>query len=172
MTAFDICPDTGLAITPRLTIRPEWIDYNGHLNVAFYVKLFDEGIDLLFERQGLAESYVRDRQLGFFAAELHVRYLRELHLADPVQVRLQLLDFDAKRFHYWVELVHADERWLSATMESMLLHVDMTTRKVAPFPDDVMAKLDAWKRQAASRGTPEGVGKTIGIPRKAAALSG
>ncbi|QCI65833.1 thioesterase family protein [Phreatobacter stygius] len=172
MTTIDLCPETGLPITPRLAIRPDWIDYNGHLNVAFYVKLFDEGIDLLFESQGLAESYVRERQLGFFAAELHVRYLRELHLTDPVQVRLQVLDFDAKRIHYWMELVHADGRWLSATMESISLHVDMTTRKVAPFPDDVMTKLGIWKQQTAGRGTPEGVGRTIGIPRKAAAVSG
>jgi acyl-CoA thioester hydrolase len=172
MTALDLCPDTGLPITPRLAIRPEWIDYNGHLNIAFYVKLFDEGIDVLFEREGLAESYVRERQLGFFAAELHVRYLREVHLTDPVQVRLRLLDFDTKRIHYWMELVHAEERWLSATMETISLHVDMTTRKVAPFPEDVLAKFARWKADVGDRPTPAGVGKTIGIPRRPQAVSG
>jgi len=166
MSTFAPCPETGLPISPRMAINPEWIDYNGHLNIAYYVKLFDTGIDLLFERVGLSEAYVKERQKGFFSVELHVRYLRELHLTDPVQVRLQMIDVDDKRIHYWMELVHADDRWLSATMEIMSIHIDMTTRRVAPFPDDVRATLETWKRETAHRGAPEGLGKIIGIPRK------
>ena len=166
MNAITLCPETGLPVSQRLTIRPEWIDYNGHLNVAFYVKLFDEALDVMFESQGLAQSYVQERKLGFFMGELHVRYLRELHLGDPVQVRMHVLDIDPKRMHYWLEMVHAEEGWLSATEEAIALHVDMTTRKVAPFPDDVMAKLKAWQAPALGRPTPEGVGKVIGIPKK------
>lgn len=164
--ALSFCPETGLPITRTLTIRPEWIDYNGHLNIAFYVKLFDEGIDLLFDEVGLAASYVSMRRKGFFAAELHVRYLREAHLADPVQVRLQVIDVDEKRIHYWLELVHAEDRWLSATMETLSLHIDMETRKVSPFPDDVLAILTNWKATTGRRGTPVGLGKVIGVPRK------
>lgn len=166
MSAIDLCPDTGLPISPRLAIRPEWIDYNGHLNVAFYVKLFDEALDLMFESQGLAQSYVQERKLGFFMGELHVRYLREIHLGAPVQVRMHVLDIDAKRMHYWLEMIHAEERWLSATEEAIALHVDMTTRKVAPFPDDVMERLAAWQAPAIGRAVPAGVGKVIGIPKK------
>jgi acyl-CoA thioester hydrolase len=166
VTAFDRCPETGLPISAPLAIKPDWIDYNGHLNVAFYVKLFDEGLDDLFERIGLSESYVRTRQMSFFALEAHVRYLREVHLKDPVQVRIQLLDVDEKRIHYWMELVHAEERWLSATMESISLHIDMTTRRAAPFPADIMASLADWHRSTNERGRPEGVGQVIGIRRK------
>jgi acyl-CoA thioester hydrolase len=166
MTQFDLCPDTGLAITPRMAIRPEMIDYNGHVNVAFYVKLFDEGLDMLFERIGLSESYVRTRNMSFFAMELHVRYLREVHLTDPVQARIRILDVDAKRIHYWMELIHAEERWLSATMESISIHIDMGTRRPAPFPDDIMARLEAWHRDSQGRERPDGVGQVIGIRRK------
>lgn len=166
MTSFDLCPETGLPISPRMTIQPDWIDYNGHLNVAFYVKLFDQGLDTLFERVGLSESYVRTRNMSFFAMELHVRYLREVHLKDPVQARMRILDVDAKRIHYWMELVHAEERWLSATMESISIHIDMATRKPAPFPNDIMARLEAWRRDSQGRERPEGVGQVIGIRRK------
>ena len=82
MDLFDLCPETGLAITPPMAVRPEMIDYNGHVNVAFYVKLFDEGLDILFERIGLSRTYVETRRMSFFALEAHVRYLREISLAE------------------------------------------------------------------------------------------
>ncbi|MCZ8313435.1 thioesterase family protein [Phreatobacter sp.] len=166
MSLFDLCPDTGLAITPPMAVRPEMIDYNGHVNVAFYVKLFDEGLDILFERIGLSRAYVETRQMSFFALEAHVRYLREISLADRVRMRLRILDLDPKRIHYWMELVHADEGWLSATMESISIHVDMASRRPAPFPDDIMARLTAWHAADAERPRPEGVGQVIGIRRK------
>lgn len=168
MTQFDLCPDTGLAITPPMAVRPEMIDYNGHVNVAFYVKLFDEGLDILFEKIGLSENYIRTRNMSFFALEAHVRYLREVHLGDEVQMRLRVLDLDPKRIHYWMELVHAKERWLSATMESISIHMDMATRRPAPFPDDIMGRLEAWHTATAGQSRPEGVGQVIGIRRKSA----
>lgn len=162
----EFCPVTGLPLTPRQSIQPDWIDYNGHLNIAYYVKLFDQSIDLLFERHGLGASYVTDRQLGFFSAELHVRYLKELHLPDPVRVRLRLINLDQKRIHYWMELIHADEGWLSSTMEIISLHMDMRQRKVAPMPADTFAKLEAWHSLGAGQPLPEGLGRVIGIPGK------
>ena len=167
MSLFDLCPETGLAITPPMAVRPEMIDYNGHVNVAFYVKLFDEGLDILFERIGLSRTYVETRQMSFFALEAHVRYLREISLTDRVRMRLRILDLDPKRIHYWMELVHADESWLSATMESISIHVDMASRRPAPFPDDIMARLTAWHAADAQKPRPEGVGQVIGISRKA-----
>lgn len=163
---FNRCPETGMPICAPLAVRPEMIDYNGHMNVAFYVKLFDEGLDLFFADIGLAESYVKERHGGFFAAEVHVRYLRELHLADLVQVRMRILDLDEKRVHYWMELVHATERFLSATMEGLTLHMDMAARRVAPFPPDVLASFRAWKDLTTDMPMPEHMGRTIGIPRK------
>lgn len=168
MTSFDLCPDTGLAITPPMAVRPEMIDYNGHVNVAFYVKLFDEGLDILFAKIGLSENYIRTRNMSFFALEAHVRYLREVHLGDEVQMRLRVLDLDPKRIHYWMELVHAKERWLSATMESISIHMDMATRRPAPFPNDIMGRLEAWYATTAGQPRPEGVGQVIGIRRKPA----
>ena len=69
-----------------------------------------------------------------FTAEVHVRYLREIREGDPVRVEFQLLDYDAKRIYYFETLRHAEQGWVSATSENMTLHVDMGTKKVAPFP--------------------------------------
>ena len=82
-----------------------------------------------------ALAYLKEHGHSCFTAEVHVRYLRELHAGDPVRVTFQLLDYDAKRMHYFEQLFHAEEGWLSATSENMALHVDMTARKTAPFPD-------------------------------------
>lgn len=161
------CPETGLPITPIMAIRPEMIDYNGHLNIAGYVKLFDEGIDLVFEPVGLAQAYVTEQKKGFFALELHVRYLRELLLRDPVKVRLRLLDVDDKRIHYWMEMLNAETGGLSATMEILSIHMDMAARKPAPFSPEVRALFDRWLARSAGLPAPEGVRSTIGIRRKA-----
>ncbi len=76
----------------------------------------------------------RTRKHSCFTAEVHVRYLRELHAGDPVRVTFQLLDYDAKRMHYFEQLFHASEGWMSATSENMSLHVDMAAKKTAPVP--------------------------------------
>ena len=90
-------------------------------------------------------------------AECHVRYLREVHLGDPLQVSIQLLGADEKRIHFFEELRHATEGWLSATSENMSLHIDMSVRKVAPFPPDIAERVravaDAHARISASGGS-------------------
>ena len=82
-----------------------------------------------------------------------MRYLRELHAGDPVRVTFQLLDYDAKRMHYFEQLFHATDGWISATSENMTLHVDMTTKKVAPFPEKALAlaRADEGRACAACR---------------------
>ncbi len=96
-----------------------------------------------------------------------MRYLRELHAGDPVRVTLQLLDYDAKRLHYFEQLFHAVDGWLSATSENMVLHVDMTAQKTAIFPDAITARLARMKAAHANLPVPEGVGRRIAMPRRA-----
>ena len=99
--------------------------------------------------------------------EAHVRYLRELKQGDPVQVSVQLLDFDAKRIHLFEELRHATENWLSATSENMTLGVDMTTKKVAPFAPHVLrARWRQMKAAHASLPRPEAAGRSVKMPGK------
>src|SRR6476620_6349667 len=126
-----------------MQIEPQWIDYNGHLNMAYYNVMFDRAIDELWLKLGIGPGYMRERKGSTFTAECHVRYLREIHLGDPVQVSILLVGADEKRLHTFEELRHASEGWLSATSENMTIHVDMTARKTAPFPSDIRARIEA-----------------------------
>jgi len=148
-----------------MSVKPEWIDYNGHLNMAYYNVLFDTAIDEVFLLLGLGPDYVKARNASFFTAETHLCYVRELSIQDEVTVTFQLLDYDSKRAHIYQELHHATEGWLSATSELMSLHVDMAARRVAPWPDDIgqnLAKLHGYHQKLPK---PERAGRTIGIKR-------
>src|SRR3984885_6332046 len=122
-------------VSSVMRVEPGWIDYNGHLNMAYYNVLFDRAVDEAYELLGCGAAYVDASRHSCFTAEVHVRYLRELHAGDPVRVTFQLLDYDAKRLHYFEQLLHAEGGWGSATSENMTLHVDMTAKKTVPFPD-------------------------------------
>jgi acyl-CoA thioester hydrolase len=149
-----------------MRIEPQWIDYNGHLNMAYYNVMFDRAIDELWLVLGIGPSYKKSRNGSTFTAECHVRYLREIHLGDPVQVSVYLIAADDKRLHTFEELRHASEGWLSATSENMTLHIDMRERKTAPFPSDVRATIDAVARAHAMVPRPEGIGRAIAMPVK------
>jgi acyl-CoA thioester hydrolase len=147
-----------------MRVEPGWIDYNGHLNMAYYNVLFDRAVDEVYELIGCGAAYVEQARHSCFTAEAHVRYLRELHAGDPVRVTFQLLDFDAKRLHYFEMLYHAEENWLSATSENMALHVDMAARKTAALPDAISTRLRRMKAAHAKLPMPQGAGRRIAMP--------
>src|SRR6266508_3611649 len=152
-------------VSSVMRVEPAWIDYNGHLNMAYYNVLFDRAVDEAFELLGCGAEYVK-RGFSTFTAEVHVRYLRELHEDDPVRVTFQLLAYDAKRMHYFEQLFHATDGWVSATSENMSLHVDMAAGKTAPFPDDVARGLARMKASHANLPRPEAAGRRIAMPAK------
>jgi acyl-CoA thioester hydrolase len=149
-----------------MQIEPQWIDYNGHLNMAYYNVMFDRAIDELWAELGIGPPYMKARHGSTFTAECHVRYLREIHLGDPVQVSILLLGADEKRLHTFEELRHAGEGWVSATSENMTIHIDMKARKTAPFPADIRARIDSVAQAHSSVARPEGIGRSIGMPSK------
>jgi acyl-CoA thioester hydrolase len=151
-------------VSSMMRVEPAWIDYNGHLNMAYYNVLFDRAVDEVFELLGCGADYVKPRRQSCFTAEVHVRYLRELHADAPVRVTFQLLDYDAKRLHFFEQLFHAAEGWVSATSENMALHVDMVAGKTAAFPADVTAALAKMKAAHAMLPLPEAAGRGIAMP--------
>jgi acyl-CoA thioester hydrolase len=153
-------------VSSPMRVDPAWIDYNGHLNMAYYNVLFDRAVDEVYELLGCGVAYVEQSRHSCYTAEVHVRYLRELHAGDPVRVTFQLLDFDAKRLHYFEELRHAEEGWLSATSENLALHVDMTAGKTAPLPKSVAAQLARMKAAHAGLAPPEAAGRRIEMRKK------
>lgn len=155
-------------VSHAMNIEKDWIDYNGHLNMAYYNVLFDRGTDAAFVVLGLDPGYVRERRLTSYTAEIHVCYVREIHLTDQVVISFQLLDSDDKRLRFYQEIRHATEGWLAATSEQLALHVDMAGPKVTPFPADIQAKVDAMRAAHAVLPMPERAGRAIGIRRRTA----
>lgn len=153
-------------VSSVMRVEADWIDYNGHLNMAYYNVLFDRAVDEAFELIGCGTDYVKTRAHSCFTAEIHVRYLRELHAGDPVRATFQLLDYDKKRMHYFEQLFHATEGWVSATSENMSLHVDMASKKTAAFPADIARCLAKMKASHAQLPQPEVVGRGIAMPER------
>ena len=151
--------------TSPMGIEKDWIDYNGHLNMAYYNVLFDRCSDEAFEAMGMGLDYVKERRLTIYTAEVHVCYVQELHLDHKVTVSFQLIDHDAKRLRAYQEIRHIDG-WLAATSETLSLHVDMSGPKVAPFPADVLAKIETMRAAHSVLPMPERAGRSIGIKRK------
>src|ERR1700704_717109 len=150
-------------VSSEMQVEADWIDYNGHLNMAYYNVLFDRAVDEAFELIGCGLDYVRMRRHSCFTAEVHVRYLRELKGGDPVRVTFQLLNYDQKRMHYFEQLFHATEGWVSATSENMSLHVDMDAKKTAAFPNAAVKRLAQMKAAHARLPRPEAAGRRIAM---------
>lgn len=153
-------------ISEIMAVEKEWIDYNGHMNMAYYNVLFDRASDGGFALVGLGPDYAKERGHTFYTAEAHLCYVSELHLGDQVRVSFQLLDFDEKRVRAYEEIRHVDG-WLAATIETLSLHIDMSGPKVAPFPADILGKLEALKAAHAALPMPERAGRSVGIKPKA-----
>ncbi len=151
--------------SPLMTVEPQWTDYNGHLNMAYYNVLFDRANDHALATLGMNLDYVQNRKLTIYTAEVHVCYVRELHQGHQVYATFQIIDHDQKRLHVFQELYHEDG-WLAATSEQLALHIDMSGPKVAPFPQDIMANVKTMAAAHAALERPERVGRSIGIKRK------
>ena len=147
-----------------MPVRPEWTDYNGHMNMAYYGVLFDEAADEIYPQIGFGPAY---QKTGFttYTAEFHICYLRELHEGDQVNVTLQLLDFDEKRFHTWQEIWHEDG-WCAAPGETLGLHIDQSGPNVAPMRPEILAHLEKMHADHSILPRPERAGRRIGIPRR------
>jgi acyl-CoA thioester hydrolase len=151
-------------VSSVMRIEPQWIDYNGHLNMAYYHVMFDNALGEALSLVGLAEDYVVERNCSFFTGEVHVVYRQELRLDHPVRVRLQLVEHDRKRLHVYMELCHATEGWVSAVCELISLHVDLATKKVVPFPADIAGNLAAMRSSHGLLPRPATIGRSIRMP--------
>ncbi len=154
-------------VSSEMIVQPEWIDYNGHMNMAYYTLLFDRCADEAYAYMGFGAEYAATSGFTTYTGAFQIRYLRELHRGDRVRVHLHLLDHDDKKFHTWQELYHADG-WLAATGEALGLHIDQNGPKVAPFPAEILARLEAMKAAHEPLGRPPEAGRPIGIRRKTA----
>jgi acyl-CoA thioester hydrolase len=146
-------------------VLPEWIDWNGHLNLAYYVVLFDRATDLLFGELGLGLDYRRTEEKGTFVVETHNRYERELLVGERMRVATQILGCDDKRLHLGHEMFRSASGERTATQELMFLHIDMRSRRVSPFPPALRDRVGAWAAAHAWLPRPDWVGRHIQMPK-------
>ncbi len=144
-------------------VRDEWIDINDHMNVAYYVLAFDLAIDALWKEFGIDERYVATRRFSTFAVESHIEYKREMPRGAPYRVTTEILAYDDKRIHQFMRMYHADEDYLAATSEWMNLHVDLSVRRVRPWPDDVLARIAGVASAQDNGDWPEAAGRRMHI---------
>ena len=148
------------------TIRPEWIDSNGHLNLAYYIVVFDHALDVAFEALDIGTGYRSRTGNSSFAAETHTLYEREIGEGEHVRVTTRVLGADAKRLHLFQEMFHAAQGHRVASHEQMCLHIDMRARRVAPWPADRLDVLRTAVRAQAELEPPRGVGRRIEMPSR------
>jgi acyl-CoA thioester hydrolase len=149
----------------RESVDPAWIDYNGHMNLAYYMLAFDHATDAFFDYIGLGAAYLKANNCSTFTLEAHITYDRELMSGDPMRFETQLLDHDAKRLHYMHMMYHAEEGYLASTNELISLHVDMTARRSSPMPQSVVAQLDQVAAAHSALTRPPQAGRVISLGR-------
>lgn len=151
---------------PPAEVLAAWVDYNSHMNMAYYNVVFDQALDHAYDRMGIGEAYVNESGCSHFTLEAHVTYLRELKLGDPLRVTWQLLDCDAKRLHYFEHMYHAEEGYLAATSEQLSIHVDLSVRRAAAFPEALQQRFATILAEHRQLPQPAQAGHVIGIPRR------
>ena len=148
------------------TVRPEWIDDNGHMNVAYYVLAFDFATDAFLNHIGLTRDLKESVNSTTFALDMNVSYKREVLDGDPLRFTTQLIDADQKRLHFFHQMLHATDGYLAATNEVLSVHVDLNTRRVAPMPNDLWRRVKSLRAEHQTLAAPDGIGRTMGIRRK------
>jgi len=149
-------------VSEEMEVLPEWIDFNGHLNMAYYGVLFDVGCNHGFRKLGFGDEYRKSHGFTTMTADFRIRYLRELHLGDRVRCSFRVVKVGTKAFHYCQELIHRDG-WISATAETVNLHVDMKARKVAPYTEARRKALEEMAAEQAEWPLPDWVGLPLGV---------
>lgn len=145
----------------REVVKPEWTDYNGHMNVAYYVLAFDHATDAFLDRLDLGEAYRARTNCSVFVVEAHVTYDQEVHEGDPLAITSRPLEVGGKTLRLFHRMEHGGEGFQAATNEVMILHVDMETRRTTPWPEDARARLQAAV-DADAAPWPEQAGRAIG----------
>jgi len=151
----------------RGTVLPEWIDYNGHMNVAYYLVAFDHGLDGFVDTLDFDAAARQRTQMTTMTLEGHIQYLGELMEGQAYRVHNQLYDYDSKRMHIAQTMYGINEdgsEFLSSTMEWMSLSVSLETRRSAPFRQEVIDAFDAVWAVQKDWEKPTWISRSIGLP--------
>ena len=129
----------------------DWTDYNGHLNVAFYVHIFDIAADVMLDNFKMGGESAKKDKKTTFVAEMHTIYKQEVRLGEEVETHLTYVDHDKKRIHYRLSMFHKEKKYLAATNEVLSLYVDLEKRKVTEFDYDRKILMDDCIKKNSSK---------------------
>ena len=129
----------------------EWTDYNGHLNVAFYVHIFDIAADVMLDNFKMGGESAKKDKKTTFVAEMHTIYNQEVRLGEEVETHLTYIDHDKKRIHYRLSMFHKEKKYLAATNEVLSLYIDLNKRKVIEFDSDRIVLMDNCIKKNSSK---------------------
>ena len=145
----------------RVAVREDWLDYNGHMNVAYYLVAFEHGLEDLKCAYGLDETYRTTRQRSTVALETHLTYQNEALLGDVLRIESRILGTDGKRLHF-CQAMYRDETLL-ATQEVLSLSFDLAARRSQPFEAPLLANIQQMIEQSAANPPPSWIGRVIGL---------
>ncbi len=152
---------------PGETVLSDWIDYNGHMNVTYYLLSFDHAVDrFLGDILGVGEAFTSVAGQGSYALQSNIHYLGELLEGTAFDFSLLLIDCDAKRMHMMVEMNNLNTGTVAATCEQLLMNVDLTTRRSTPYPDWAQARMALMRANHADAPRPPQFAQPLGLRRR------
>ena len=123
-------------------IKKEWTDYNNHMNMAYYVLVFDQVWEIILEKFKMGENSAKTNNMSTMVVETHTTYNNEVKEGDEVEINLTFFDHDKKRLHFKMEMIEKSSRKLSATLEMLSLYIDLNKRKVSEFEEEKIKLMD------------------------------
>ena len=153
-------------ILPEQEVLNEWLDYNGHMNVAYYTLAFDKSLDIFLEDLlGIGESHAYKNNQGPFVVQAHYHYLNEMRLNEKFHVRLFVVDCDKNKMHLCMEIYSLFQEKVIAVVEQVLINVNLKLRKSEPYPPWAFEKLIKLKNTHKNASLPSAFGKCIGLKK-------
>ena len=123
-------------------IKKEWTDYNNHMNMAYYVLVFDQIWEIILEKFKMGEQSAKTTNMSTMVVETHTTYNNEVKEGDEVDINLTFFDHDKKRLHFKMEMIEKSSKKLSATLEMLSLYIDLNKRRVTEFEDEKVKLMD------------------------------
>ena len=123
-------------------IKKEWTDYNNHMNMAYYVLVFDQIWEIILEKFKMGEHSAKSTKMSTMVVETHTTYNNEVKEGDEVDINLTFFDHDKKRLHFKMEMIEKSSKKLSATLEMLSLYIDLDKRRVTEFEDEKVKLMD------------------------------
>lgn len=147
------------------SVLSEWIDYNGHMNDACYVIAFSQAVDGFMSFIDLNEAFREQHSVSIYTLQSMVTYLKEVSEGENIVIKGQLLESDAKKLRLFLTMYHANTHDELATMETLLLHMDMKHHKAAPFLPHTWSLVETIQAAHNKLETPSNAGKPISLKR-------